>query len=121
MKRIISTLIILMLSFSAISVYAVEAEKIYTEYKFYSATVYVCDVENSRIILRNVKPENFMDGLLGAREIEYRAVDVNENCLFDKNGNKLTLEQINGAFLDVEATVLTGRNKSGQRVLYIKF
>lgn len=111
----------LTLIFSCMTGFAVAPEDIYTEYTFYSATVYICDTENQQIILRNVKPQNPMDGLVGARSIEYNAVGVNSNCIFDKNGQSVSLETVNGNLLDIEATVLVGKSRRGQRVLYISF
>ena len=99
---------------------AFDENNIYTDYKFYRAKVYVCDTDNSEIVLKNVTAVNRMDGLLGARDIEYRALGVNSSALFEKDGNKLSLEVINGYLLDREALVLVGRCGYGYKVLYLE-
>ncbi len=121
MRKILSAVLALVLLFSSVTGLAVAPEDMYTEYKFYTATVYICNPETREIILRNVKPINPMDGLVNARAIEYTAVRINNGCIYDRNGNKLSLEDVNAAFLDMEARVLTGKNRYGQRVLYVSF
>lgn len=121
MRKIISALTAVIVLFSCFTAYAVAPENIYREYKFYTATVYICSPETREIILRNVKPINPLDGLVNARAIEYCAVRINDNCIFDKNGNNISLEDVNAGFLDVQAKVLTGKSISGQRVLYVSF
>lgn len=121
MRKILSAALVLVMLCSHVTGFAVAPEDLYTEYKFYTATVYICNPESREIILRNVKPINPMDGLVNARAIEYTAVKVNNGCIYDKSGNKLSLEAVNGGFLDVEARVLTGKNRYGQRVLYVSF
>ena len=99
---------------------AFDEKNIYTDFKFYKAKVYVCDTNNREIVLKDVTAVNRMDGLLGARDIEYRAIGVNDSALFEKDGNKLSLEIINGYLLDREALVLVGRCGYGYRVLYLE-
>lgn len=97
----------------------VDADSIYTEYKFYTANVYVCDTSTGEIILRNVKPMNISDGNAGAQALEYKAVKINRGNMFEQDGKKLTFDVINGYLLDRSATVLVGRCKRGYRVLYL--
>jgi len=121
MRKILSAVLTMILLFTSVQCFAVAPEDLYTEYKFYTASVYICNPENQTVILRNVKPVNAMDGLVNARAIEYTEVRINKNCIFDKNGKRLSLEDVNGGFLDIETKVLTGKNRNGQRVLCISF
>jgi len=121
MRKIICIITLIAMLVFSLNTFAAAPEDIYKEYKFYTATVYICDVENNRVILRNVKPINPLDGLVNARAIEYTSVKINSNCIYDKNGNRISLEMVNESFLDIEAKVLTGKSNRGQRVLYIGF
>ena len=120
-KKTISFLLASIMSALYITGFAIAPEDIYIEYTFYTASVYICDTENQRVILRNVKPVNPRDGLVGARSIEYTAVGINKNCIYDKSGSRVSLETVNGALLDITATILVGKSARGRRVLYIGF
>lgn len=98
--------------------YAAAEGNIYTEYKVFKASVYVCDTENGLIILRNVKAQKLSDGDT-ARALEYTAVPINPNGMFEQNGSKLTAEVVNGYLLDREATVFVGKSRGGYRVVYL--
>ncbi len=119
--RSVCVLMAVMLIFPFATGFTAAPEDIYTEYTFYTASVFVCDPGNKQIILRNVKPLNPMDGLVGARSIEYNAVGINQNCIYNKKGERVSLETVNGSLLDTVATVLVGKSKRGQRVLYVEF
>ena len=119
-KRLICIFLVVLTVFACIPSLAYDSNSIYTDFKFYRARVYVCDTEKKEIVLKNVSPLNVMDGMTGARDIEYRAIGVNTVALFEKNGNKLSLDVINGYLLDMDALVLVGRCGYGYRVLYLE-
>lgn len=98
--------------------YAQESSLIYTEYKTYKANVYVCDSENRQIILQNVSPAKPAD-MLTARSLEYIAIPVNPNGMYEQDGRQLTFDIINEFLLDREATVVVGRCAGGFRVVYM--
>lgn len=91
---------------------------VYTEYKVFKANVYVCDIENNLIILRNVKAQKLSDGD-AARALEYTAIPFNTSGMFEQSGNRLTAELVNEYLLDREASIVVGKNVWGYRVVYL--
>ncbi len=120
-KQIVCFLIAIICLSSGIFVNAQDENYIFAEYKCYKANVYVCDTEHNQIILRNVLPIRIGESPQSARHLEYTAIDVSSCGLYDKKGNKLTLDFINGNLLDSRATVLVGVNGYGYTVVYLKF
>lgn len=116
MKKLLSAAILA--AALSISAYAADSSLIYTEYKTYKANVYVCDSENRQVILRNVSALKPAD-MLAARNLEYTAIPVNPNGMYERNGNALDFDVINEFLLDREATVVVGRCGSGFRVVYM--
>lgn len=112
--------VIFMLLSGCMQAFAFDESSIYTDFRLYRAKVYVCDTDNNEIVLKGVSPMNVMDGIAGARDIEYRAIGVNTSALYEKNGNRVSLDVINGYLLDLDAKVLVGRCGYGYRVLYLE-
>ena len=108
---------------SSFGVYASQNDVVFVDYKFYTATIYLCDPESNEIILRNVKPENrYRDGISGARSLEYITVPMNPDCMYSKKGEVLSCDTVNEFLLDSNVTVLVGKNSKGrQKVLYVGF
>ncbi|MBR5613746.1 MAG: hypothetical protein IKW64_00400 [Clostridia bacterium] len=113
-----SAFLVLFASFTA---YAKDPKLIYTDYKMYTARIFVCDTANKKAVLVNVAPIKNPYTLNQAPYLEYQALPVNTENVIGSKGQKLSLETVNGYLLDSQVSVLVGKNAYGYKIVYMQF
>ena len=119
-KRLVSIIIALAICCSNISAFAMDQKAVFTEVKYYTAKIYVCDTQNNAAILLNVTPLNGNYNLSAVKDIEYRALPVSSGRIVGTKGQKLSMEVVNGYLLDSPVRVMIGKNGYGYRILYME-
>ena len=120
-KRILYLAMVFILLIGSVTAYASDPKLIYTEYKSYSARIFVCDTEHTEAVLVNVAPVKNPYMLNQAPHLEYEALPINTKLIFGSKGQNLSLETINGYLLDSKVTVIVGKNGYGYKIVYMKF
>lgn len=101
--------------------YAAASKTTYTEFKFYTARIFVCDTTNNQAVLVNVAPIKNPYSLNQAPHVEYKALPINTELVIGSKGQKLSLDTVNGYLLDSKVDVLVGKNGYGYKIVYMKF
>ncbi len=120
-KRLLSIIAAILIAFNGASVFAADSKMIFTDLKYYTARIYVCDTQNNMAVLLNVVPVNGSFNINLTRDIEYRALPLSVGNVFGSKGQQLTLDVINGYLLDSTVKVLIGKNGYGYRILCMEF
>lgn len=120
-KKIFCILLILIVAFNCITAFAIDSKMIFTDVKYYTAKIYVCDTQNSKAILLNVVPTNGSYNFNLTREIEYKALPLSTGAVYGSKGQKLTMDVINGYLLDSPVKVMIGKNGYGYKILQMEF
>ncbi len=119
-KRLLSIIIALIVCCFDISVFAIDQKAVFTDVKYYTAKIYVCDTQNSDAILLNVVPSNGNYSLSAVKDIEYRALPISSGRIYGTKGQKLSMEVVNGYLLDNPVKVMIGKNGYGYSILYME-
>lgn len=120
-KKFLCMLAAFIVLFNSMSAFAIDSKMIFTDVKYYTAKIYVCDTQNSQAILLNVVPTNGSYNINLTRDIEYRALPLSVDAVYGSKGQKLTMEVINGYLLDSPVKVLIGKNGYGYKILCMEF
>lgn len=120
-KRFFSLFITFILAFGCITASAADSKMIFTDLKYYTARIYVCDTQNNEAILLNVVPLNGSYNINLTREIEYRALPLSTGNVYGSKGQPLSMSVINGYLLDSPVKVLIGKCGYGYRILCMEF
>lgn len=122
MKKKLCCLIFALTVFvSGITAFAADPKMIFTDVRYYTARIYVCDTQNTEAVILNVVPINKSVNYALTKDIEYRAIPINPDNIYGSKGQKLSLETINGYLLDSNVKVLIGKCGYGYRILYMEF
>ena len=120
MKKRLLSIALAIVCFCNISVFAIDQKAMFTDIKYYTAKIYVCDTQNSTAILLNVTPSNGNYSLNSVKEIEYRALPISSGRIYGTKGQKLSMEVVNGYLLDSPVKVMIGKNGYGYSILYME-
>lgn len=120
-KKLLCLAVAFLLSLGNCISYAAASNTIYTEFKFYTARIFVCDTENKQAVLVNVAPIKNPYSLNQAPHLEYTALPLNTELVIGSKGQKLSLDTVNGYLLDSKVDVLVGKNGNGYKIVYMKF
>lgn len=103
------------------AVFAADENKIYTDITYCTANVYVCDSAERTIILKGIEMRQTDEFSKQAQEAaEYTEIPITHRALFNKDGQKIELHNINEEFLDRRAQVIIGKNGYGYKVIWFK-
>ena len=122
MKKILSAILIFVISAYSMGTFAIEPEKMITEAYYYSATLYYCDAESQRVVLKNVKPMGKLDELnkATAESAEYIEIPIYSNGRL-QDGKAVPMEDLN-IYADSEVMAAIIKNAAGEmRVVALKF
>ena len=120
-KKLLSLMVVFLIVVGSSSTYAAASKSTYTEFKFYTARIFVCDTTNNQAVLVNVAPIKNPYSLNQAPHIEYKALPINTGLVIGSKGQNLTLDTVNGYLLDSKVDVLVGKNGYGYKIVYMKF
>lgn len=120
-KRILCLTVAFVMLLAGLTAYAADPKRIYTEFKFYTARIYVCDTANNQAVLVNVAPIKSPYTLNQAPHLEYKALPLNPELVIGSKGQKLALETVNGYLLDSQVSVMVGKNSYGYKIVYMQF
>ncbi len=120
-KKLFCVIAAITVIFQSTLTFAADPKLIFNDVKYYNARIYVCDTQNKQAILVNVVPLHGSYNINYTRDLEYNAISLCSGNIFNSNGEKLSMEQVNGYFLDSRVKVLIGKNGYGNRILSMEF
>ncbi len=120
-KKLLCLVVVFLMAFGSCATYAAASKSIYTEFKFYTARIFVCDTTNNQAVLVNVAPIKNLYSLNQAPHLEYKALPINTGLIIGSKDQNLTLDTVNGYLLDSKVDVLVGKNAYGYKIVYMKF
>ena len=120
-KKLFCFLIMAAILLSSTTTFAVDSKMLFSDVRYYTARIYVCDTQNTEAVILNVVPINGNVNLSLTKDIEYRSLPINKDNIYGSKGQKLSLETINGYLLDSTVKVLIGKSGYGYRILYMEF
>ena len=120
-KKLYSLLIAAAVFFGSTTAFAADSKMLFSDVRYYTARIYVCDTQNKEAVILNVTPLNKGANFALTQDIEYRALPLNVDNIYGSKGQKLSLETINGYLLDSTVKVLVGKCGYGYRILYMEF
>ncbi len=120
-KKLFSIFAAAFILLQSTSVFAADSKLIFTELKYYTARIFVCDTQNNKAVLVNVVPVGGSFNINYTRDIEYNAVPLSIGNIYGSKGQKLALSTVNGYLLDSPVKVLIGKNGYGKRILSMDF
>lgn len=118
-KKLISAVAAAVLCFS--TGFCAEEDRLFYEYKFYTATVYLLNPDGGGVILQNVRKKNSYGTEELAPELEYNEFKIIPDNIYSADGEKLSFSQVNSYLLDSKVSVLAAKNKTGIKIIYMKF
>lgn len=122
MKKILSAILVFVISAYNLGTFAIEPEKMITEAYYYSASLYYCDAESHTVVLKNVKPVGKLDeaNKATAEAAEYVEIPIYSNGRL-QDGKVVPMEDLN-IYADSDVMVAIIRNAAGEmRVVALKF
>ncbi len=120
-KKLFCLLIAITVLWGSTTAFAADSKMIFSDVRYYTARIYVCDTQNTEAVILNVVPINGNVNLALTKDIEYRSLPVFKDNIYGSKGQKLSLETINGYLLDSTVKVLIGKCGYGYRILYMEF
>jgi hypothetical protein len=104
----------------SVLVYAGDSKMIFTDIKYYSAKIFVCDTKNTEAILLNVVPLSSGYSLNAVKDIEYTALPITEKRIYGTKGQVVPMSVVNGYLLDSPVKVMIGKNGYGYKILQME-
>lgn len=118
-KRFFAVFIVIAIMLSS-NAFALGEDMVFGGFKMYTGTVWLLNDEDNTVILQNVKTKNVYGQDILSQELEYKAISIIPQNIFDKNGNPLSFETINGNLLDSKVIFIAAVNAYEHKVLYME-
>ena len=122
MKQKLIALVLAFTVWGTVTVFGVENNRLFTSMHYYTATLYYCDSDQSRVVLKHVDPvgRSDMEKRRTALEATYREIPISGSGQL-QDGTFLPLSELN-QYTDCRVGVVIARNNAeGIRVLAMRF
>ncbi len=119
-KWIALGLLLVMLTSS--SAFALEEDRLITAVDYFTASLYYCDAERGKVVLKDVKPVGYAntDRRRTMSQAEYTEIPISGTARLG-DGSYIPLKELN-AYADCSVGVIITRNKAeGIRVVALQF